>query len=309
MSLSLTSTLKRLLSTGLMAAALSLGLLANVSAQTALRQYTVKAPDGVVLSVQETGNPQGPPVILVHGLLGSHFSWQEQLGAPDLQSMRLIAFDLRGHGQSGSPEEALPYTDGRRWAEDLRAVIEASGAKRPVLVGWSLGAAVISNYLAAHGDASLGGIVYVGGVVELKEALIVPHPEVYRDMTSADLMTRLDAERVFLRLCFERPPEATTFQRLLANAALASFDMQKSVHRMSVDAASGLRRVRKPMLQIYGERDALVRAGASAQRARELNPSIETLFYAETGHAPFVEQAQRFNKDLAAFVTKVQADR
>ncbi len=309
MSLSLTSTLKRLLSTGLMAAALSLGLLANVSAQTALRQYTVKAPDGVVLSVQETGDPQGPPVILVHGLLGSHLSWQEQLGAPDLQSMRLIAFDLRGHGQSGSPEEALPYTDGRRWAEDLRAVIEASGAKRPVLVGWSLGAAVISNYLAAHGDASLGGIVYVGGVVELKEALIVPHPEVYRDMTSADLMTRLDAERVFLRLCFERTPEATTFQRLLANAALASFDMQKSVHRMSVDAASGLRRVRKPMLQIYGERDALVRAEASAQRARELNPSIETLFYAETGHAPFVEQAQRFNKDLAAFVTKVQADR
>lgn len=309
MSLSLTSTLKRLLSTGLMAAALSLGLLANVSAQTALRQYTVKAPDGVVLSVQETGDPQGPPVILVHGLLGSHLSWQEQLGAPDLQSMRLIAFDLRGHGQSGSPEEALPYTDGRRWAEDLRAVIEASGAKRPVLVGWSLGAAVISNYLAAHGDASLAGIVYVGGVVELKEALIVPHPEVYRDMTSADLMTRLDAERVFLRLCFERPPEATTFQRLLANAALASFDMQKSVHRMSVDAASGLRRVRKPMLQIYGERDALVRAEASAQRARELNPSIETLFYSETGHAPFVEQAQRFNKDLAAFVTKVQADR
>ncbi|WP_369820482.1 hypothetical protein [Rhizobacter sp. Root29] len=43
-------------------------------------------------------------------------------------------------------------------------------------------------------------------------------------------------------------------QRLLANAALASFDMQRVVHRMTVDAAKGLQGVRKPMLQIYGKR-------------------------------------------------------
>lgn len=309
MLFSMTSTLKRLLSTGLMAAALSAGLLGHASAASASRQYTVQAPDGVVLSVQETGDPQGPPVILVHGLLGSHLSWQEQLSAPELQSMRLISFDLRGHGQSSSPSGPLPYTEGRRWAEDLQAVIQASGAQHPVLVGWSLGAAVISNYLAVHGDTSVGGVVYVGGVIELKEALIVPHPEVYQDMTSADLRTRLDAERVFLRLCFEQAPDAATFQRLLANAAMASFDMQKSVHRMSVEAASGLKRLRKPMLQIYGERDALVNAKASAERALQLNPSIQTLFYADAGHAPFVEASQRFNKDLATFVRKVQPSR
>ncbi|ANH68869.1 alpha/beta fold hydrolase [Mitsuaria sp. 7] len=269
---------------------------------TPTRQYTVVSPDGVPLSVQEYGDPSGTPVIFVHGLLGSHLSWQAQVGSPALQRHRLITFDLRGHGQSGKPSEPERYVEGRRWGQDLASVISASGAQRPVLVGWSLGAAVISNYLAAQGDAAVAGVVYVGGVIELDPAQIVPHPDVYRDMNSADLRTRLDAERAFIVLCFHRQPGDEVFQRLLANASLASFDMQRVVHRMSVAAEQGLRRAGKPMLQIYGEQDALVRAKPSADRARALNPAIRTTFYEDAGHAPFVEAADRFNAELVGFV-------
>jgi non-heme chloroperoxidase len=269
---------------------------------TPTRQYTVVSPDGVPLSVQEYGDPAGTPVIFVHGLLGSHLSWQAQVGSPALQRHRLITFDLRGHGQSGKPSEPERYVDGRRWAQDLDTVIHASGTRRPVLVGWSLGAAVISNYLAAQGDAAIAGVVYVGGVIELNPAQIAPHPEVYRDMSSTDLRTRLDAERAFVALCFHRQPDGEVFQRLLANASLASFDMQRVVHRMSVDAERGLRRASKPMLQIYGEQDALVRAKPSADRAKALNPAIRTTFYEDVGHAPFVESADRFNAELDGFI-------
>ena len=62
-----------------------------------------------------------------------------------------------------------------------------SGARKPVLVGWSLGGTVISNYLAAHGDSGIGGAVYVDGVIELAPEQITPHPKVYRDIVSADL--------------------------------------------------------------------------------------------------------------------------
>ena len=275
---------------------------------TPTRQYTVVSPDGVPLSVQEYGDADGAPVIFVHGLLGSHLSWEAQVESPALRRHRLITFDLRGHGQSGKPSEAERYIEGRRWAQDLRAVLRASGARRPVLVGWSLGAAVISNYLASEGDADIAGVVYVGGVVELDPAQIASHPEVYRDMTSADLRTRLDAERAFVALCFHRQPEAAVFQRLLANASLASFDMQRVVHRMSVDAVHGLGRTSKPMLQIYGAQDALVRAKPSADRARALNPAIRTSFYEEVGHAPFVESAPRFNEELGAFIEAVRQD-
>ncbi|MBM7323466.1 alpha/beta fold hydrolase [Agrobacterium sp. S2] len=111
------------------------------------KQYTVTSSDGVTIAVEETGNPEGQPIVFVHGLLGSRINWDSQTADPDLQKFRLITFDLRGHGLSAKPDDADAYKDGDRWADDLDAVLRGSGATNPVLVGWSLGGVVLSNYL------------------------------------------------------------------------------------------------------------------------------------------------------------------
>ncbi|MCE4573901.1 alpha/beta fold hydrolase [Caballeronia sp. CLC5] len=265
-------------------------------------RYTVTSTDGVKLAVQESGNPNGPPIILVHGLLGSRLNWDAQVQSPDLREYRIITYDLRGHGLSDKPSGPAPYHDGNRWGDDLAAVIQGSHARKPVVVGWSLGGVVISNYLAKYGDRAIAGAVYVDGVVELAPGQIVDHPEVYRDMNSPDLKTHLDGERTFVGLCFNHRPEADTFDRLLANAAMASWDMQKEVPTMTVFAAEGLGKARVPLLFIYGGHDALVDTHATLARAAALNPSIVSKVYADSGHAPFIEEAGRFNRDLAEFV-------
>ncbi|WP_175870593.1 alpha/beta hydrolase [Burkholderia sp. BCC0397] len=264
--------------------------------------YTVTSTDGVKLAVQESGDPDGAPVILIHGLLGSRLNWDAQVRSPELRGFRLITYDLRGHGLSDKPLGAQSYRDGTRWGDDLAAVIEGAHARQPVVVGWSLGGVVISNYLAKYGDRAIAGAVYVDGVVELAPGQIVDHPDVYRDMNAADLKTHLDGERTFVGLCFNRRPDAVTFERLLANAAMASWDMQKAIQTMSVFAAAGLGHARVPLLFVYGGRDALVDTHATLARAAELNPRIASKVYAESGHAPFIEEAERFNRDLAAFV-------
>ena len=63
--------------------------------------FTVTAPDGVKLAVQETGNPNGPVIIFIHGLLGSNLNWEAQLKSAEFQRYRLITYDLRGHGIVG----------------------------------------------------------------------------------------------------------------------------------------------------------------------------------------------------------------
>ncbi|WP_409014783.1 alpha/beta fold hydrolase [Caballeronia sp. LP006] len=269
------------------------------------KSYTVNAPDGVALAVQESGNPDGPAVVLIHGLLGSRLNWDAQVKSARLKGYRLITYDMRGHGRSGKPTNADAYTDGRRWADDLATVIETSHARKPVLVGWSLGGAVISNYLAAYGDGKIAGAVYVDGVIELTPEQIVAHPDVYRDMTSADLKTHLDGERTFLSLCFDTQPDKVTFERLLANAAMASWDMQAAVQSMSVAAADGLGQAHVPVLLIYGARDALVKAQPAIARARQINPNLRSVLYAKSGHAPFIEEPKRFDNDLGAFVDSV----
>lgn len=279
--------------------------LCATGAFAAERHYTAVAPDGVTLAITETGNPDGPPVVLIHGLDGSRLTWDAQARSPRLAKYRLIAYDLRGHGRSGHPVGTEPYSDGRRWADDLAVVIEAAHADRPVLVGWSLGGAVISNYLSAYGDGKIAGAVYVNGVIEFAPEQIRPHPAVYRDLKSLDLGTHLDALRTFVGLCFATRPPAATVERLQAAAAMASWDMQEGVQSMTIDTA-GLARAQVPMLLVYGERDALIAARPTVARAQALNPRARATFYAKSGHAPFVEESARFDRDLGAFVDAVR---
>ncbi|HWW69444.1 MAG TPA: alpha/beta hydrolase [Duganella sp.] len=285
---------------------LACALAAASAAQAETKTYTATAPDGVTLAVREAGDPQGVPLIFIHGLLGSTLNWEAQVGDPRLQRYRLISYDMRGHGLSDRPASAAAYSDGRRWAADLHAVIKASRAAKPVLVGWSLGGAVISNYLAAYGDGAIAGAVYVDGVIELKPEQIVAHPQVYRDLNAPDLKTHLDAVRDFLRLCFRTQPAAPDFERLLANAAMASRDMQRAVQSMTVAAEDGLARATVPVLLIYGAQDALVKARPSIARAAEINPRIRSTLYEASGHAPFIEEPARFNRDLSGFIDNLE---
>ncbi|WP_425468728.1 alpha/beta fold hydrolase [Pigmentiphaga aceris] len=329
-------------------------LLVSPFASAQNKAYTVTSSDGVPIAVQESGNPDGPPIIFIHGLLGSRLNWDAQVQSTQLQRFRLITYDMRGHGLSGKPVDAASYTDGRRWADDLAAVIDAAQAggqaevqsstqsitqpgglvgdqarnqardqphhqahaqahdqstkhpSKPVLVGWSLGGVVISNYLAKYGDGRIAGAMYVNGVIEMKPDQIVSHPTIYRDLVSPDLKTHLDTVRDFLRLCFHTQPDAPLFERLLANAAMASWDMQRAVMSISVEAAEGLGNARVPLLLLYGERDALVQARPAIARAQQLRPGIQSELYAESGHAPFLEEATRFNADLSAFVDAIR---
>jgi non-heme chloroperoxidase len=296
----------RILSTVLFYAVSASTLFASVpDAVAGAASYMVTSKDGVKLAVQESGNPAGTPIIFVHGLLGSRLSWDAQVRSPELRQYRIINYDLRGHGLSDKPTGSEPYHDGHRWGDDLAAVIKGSHAKKPVLVGWSLGGVVVSNYLAAYGDHSIAGAVYVDGVVELAPGQLKEHTNVYQDMNSPDLKTHLDGERRFVELCFNTRPNADTFARLLANAAMASWDMQREIPTMTVFAAEGLSKARVPLLFLYGGQDALVDTRVTLARATALNPRIASKVYAESGHAPFIEEPDRFNRDLANFAKSI----
>lgn len=270
------------------------------------KNYFVTSSDGVKISVQETGNPNGQPIIFIHGLLGSHLNWEKQVNHDQLQKYRLITFDMRGHGFSDHPSEKESYTNGRLWADDLEAVIQQSHVQNPVLVGWSLGAAVITNYLAQYTDKAIRGVIYVGGVIELNAEQIPAHPKVYTDMTADDLKTHLDGENAFLRLCFHQQPDIATFERLLSASALANFTMQRAVPTMSIPLEKGLKRTKKPILLIYGQYDTLVNPSASLQRALSVNPKVKFAIFKNSGHAPFFEESELFNNHLERFIQSSQ---
>jgi non-heme chloroperoxidase len=63
--------------------------------------HQIKTRDDVTIHVVETGNPSRPAVLFVHGISQSWRSWLAQFADPRLRDrFRLVALDLRGHGES-----------------------------------------------------------------------------------------------------------------------------------------------------------------------------------------------------------------
>lgn len=87
---------------------------------------------------------EGRPLALVHGITESRRTWDPLIAPLIGQGYRVIAVDLRGHGGSS---RVAPY-DLATMAGDLGAVLQAEGADDALLVGHSLGGAVVSAYAA-----------------------------------------------------------------------------------------------------------------------------------------------------------------
>ena len=115
----------------------------------------ITANDGVRLHYTTCG--EGPPLVLVHGWSGSGRYFDPVLGALSARCSCIVV-DLRFHGESEKPSWGFHVA---RLAADLRDLITALGLERPVVLGQSLGVAVLWSYIELFGQASLRACVFV----------------------------------------------------------------------------------------------------------------------------------------------------
>src|SRR6266566_1251044 len=103
----------------------------NISSPTAAR-----ADDGTALAYRTVGT--GPAdVLFMHGWAGSAGYFDEMLKYLDLSGLRVTSVDLRGHGASDKPEGSYSLD---RLAQDMLSVADAVGARRFIIVGYSMSA-------------------------------------------------------------------------------------------------------------------------------------------------------------------------
>lgn len=115
----------------------------------------VTARDGVELAYEVFHQDHPLTVVLVPtwSIVPSRF-WKAQIGFL-ARHYRVITFDGRGSGRSGRPEGAAEYTD-RQYADDILAVLDATGTDRAVLVTESCGASWAVHVAAGDPDRVLG---------------------------------------------------------------------------------------------------------------------------------------------------------
>ncbi len=242
--------------------------------------------NGIEIYYEEHGS--GPAVMLSHAYGASSRMWSAQAEALK-PYFRVVTWDMRGHGQSGSPPASDAYTE-EATREDLRAILDHLGVESVVLGGLSLG-----------GYMSLSS--YFSQPARVEALMLFDTGPGFRDPAARERWNGAAFERA--KALEERGLEAIGEQdnRLarhvsaqgLAHAArgmLAKYDTR---------VIESLEEVAVPTLILVGENDAPLLGAADYLAARIRNSKKVTIPAA--GHHSNLDQPEAFNEAVLAFLS------
>ena len=272
---------------------------------------TVQGGNNVPLSVVQTGNDAGPDILFIHGFSQSYLSWQMQFESDLTKEFRLTAFDLRGHGASGKPSEPESYQSSQLWADDVAAVIAQKELYKPVLVGWSWAGFIIMNYVRHYGIEGIAAINLVGANTSLQGPVPPPPPKPGQStawlgqMMSADIAQNLAGVTTFIDLVTTKSlPVDVRHTNIVFNMMTPNYVRQAMLGYPANNSDLAPQLI-LPILVSHGTDDLIVSYEGGAAILDVLpNGALST--YDGIGHAPFMEDHERFNRELSSFVRQVQ---
>lgn len=244
------------------------------------------------LHALDWGNPEAPPVLLLHGSNGHARLWDD-VAAALANRARVLALDLRGHGDSDRPAPpAYRLTD---YAADVCSVAEALRLPPLVLVGHSLGG-LVTMLVAGEGRLPLRGAA-------LLDIEANPPPYQAQHLNAAGLRPArrfASAEDVIAfeaRSLPDVPRErlarvAMNGVRRLPDGMLAQkADREALVQFEQIDCRPWLPRIACPALVVRGANSTVMRGEVAKQMVAAL-PRGRLVEIAGAGHQLIIEQPE-----------------
>jgi pimeloyl-ACP methyl ester carboxylesterase len=264
--------------------------------------------DGRAVNAIDLG--EGPVVVLVHGLGGNWQNWLEVIPALVDAGHRAIALDLPGFGHSDMPREAISIPG---YALAIDAVVDALGVVGPVAVAGNSMGGFIAAELAISRPQRVERLVLVSAAALWNEQARA------RPLVAASKVTRFYAPlivsgwEIIARLPRLRnealksagirdparisPPLA---YELLSGAGKPGFiDALQALYDYRI--RDRLPEIACPTLVVWGADDPLVPL-RHAFEYEDLIPDARATVFPRTGHAPMLEQPERFNAALLSFL-------
>jgi len=272
-------------------------------------KFTV-TPDGLRIHYRDEGNPDGTPIILIHGTSSSLQAFEPiagQLGG----EFRIITYDQPGHGLSSQSPDDDYSAQGMMKAVD--AVAQATGVEHFVLGGNSMGGWVSWRYALAHPSRVDALILLDAAGAPLREGEEPP------PLNIGFKLARTSWGRFLLRNFMPRSLIEKSIRQTVANEAIvddAYIDRYWELLRLpsNRDAAphlfvtdrepqfaDRLSEIAAPTLIIWGADDQLIYASAAETFAERIS-NTETYIYENVGHLPMEEAPERTANDIRRFL-------
>ena len=269
---------------------------------TSLKKH-VRLSNGVRLSYVELGDPNGEPLLLLHGFTDSSRSWS--LVAPYLSGFRLLIPDQRGHGAADVPPCCYGST---QFAHDAKLLLDALGVERAAVAGHSLGSMVAISLAAEHPER-VSSVILIGST-----ALVPVRPGDWLYDNVVALKAPLDPSSRFLRE-WHPSNQPTPIDPLFAEAVEKEYltiptHVWRGVMRELADVPVGRHAtdVKVPVLILSGGKDPLF-PKEHHEALLKTFPKAEARVFAELGHNPNWEQPEAIAAEMASFLRSTPTSR
>lgn len=259
---------------------------------------SVELSGGIKLSYVEQGDPQGVPMILLHGATDSWYSFAPVL--PHLpNSIHAIALTQRGHGDADRPISGYRTRD---FAADVAALMDTIGLESAIVVGHSMGATNAQRFAIDYPDRILK-LVLAGsfatysdnpGLVELWES----------DVSQLQDPIDPDFVRDFQESTLAQPVAPAFLEAVVQESLKVPAHVWQSTFAgfLEDDCVNELGKIKAPTLILWGDQDQFCPRRDQDIFLRAIADS-SLVVYEGSGHALHWEKPECFAGDLANFAT------
>jgi pimeloyl-ACP methyl ester carboxylesterase len=271
----------------------------------ALKQ-TVALPNGMRLAYVPLGDPQGLPLVLIHGYTDNARDWVPL--APYLApQFRLILVDIRGHGGSSKPECCYTRFD---FAYDVKLLLDALHIPQADIVGHSLGS-IIAQTFAEFWPEHTRRVVLISSTGGPRPGTL-PRPPAYDFAAQIrKLREPVDPDSAFMIEWWSSPTpvDADFIRRQRKDAAAIPLRVWLAVLDQGIvdgDLQRTLPRLTAPTLLLWGSKDPII-PEEGRLTLREALPRAQVKVFADLGHNPFWEQPAQVAQVINTFLTAAGA--
>jgi len=287
---------------------------------SAPREKTVDSL-GLTLHYLEWGDPDGEPLILVHGFLDLAYSWQPLVGellATAQRRLRILAPDCRGHGDSGWVG-AGGYYHFPDYVLDLDCVLRAAGVGQVKLIGHSMGGTIAFLYTGTF-PRLVEQLVLIEGIGPMAQQFSAAPARMEQWIAEINQRGRnhfrqySSIEAGASQLCQTHPRLDTGFARDLARAAMKQHPNGKWIwkfdplHRTAApqpfyadQAMEFLRRIECPVLIVDGKESHQTRRTDKPQRYAAL-AAHQQVTIDDAGHMVHQDNPRQLAEVVARFL-------